>query len=69
MTSQGSNLFYKQLKLKEQLLSFLNAKDLLTSVEQTCIYYCQRYASSKSQTCFDPLVVNLNLRFGDIEKG
>lgn len=71
MSSQTTDFIVEQVRLKEKVLGFLQAQDILKSVEQSCVILHQKHSSNKQPQnhCFDPIIVNLNLRFGNIDEG
>lgn len=71
MSSQTTDFIVEQVRLKEKVLGFLKAQDILKSVEQSCLILYQKHNSNKrpQNSFFDPVIVNLNLRFGDIDEG
>lgn len=71
MSATQSDFIVEQVKLKEKVFDFLIAKDLLKSVEQNCVYFCQKLSANKlaQRFSFDPFVANFNLKFGEIDDG
>lgn len=56
-----------QIKIKDKILKFLQAGEFKKEVEQYCVYYhkCLQEKSQLKEN-FQPFILNLNLRFGEI---
>lgn len=69
----GGNLDFvvKQVELKEKLMTFLVKQELLSDVENNCIYLLKD-VNNKERKSFEPFIVSLKLQYGnftDSEEG
>lgn len=70
--STQTDFIVEQVRLKERVFRFLESKDLLKSVEQKLIQKLKANVRSQNPSQnhrFEPLVVNLNLSFGEVDEG
>jgi hypothetical protein len=67
----NSDIIVEDVKLKEQVLAFLENKDFKKELERNCVCFHRKLDSENRLKDFsvEPFFVNLSLKFGDIEDG